>query len=274
MASYAIGDVQGCYQEFMALLHRVAFRPTSDRLYLVGDLVNRGPDSLSVLRWLYTNRHCARVVLGNHDLHLLAVHEGLAKTKGKDTLAAVLEAPDAPLLMGWLREQPLVRQEGRHVFVHAGLLPAWTVAQARSLSGEVELQLSGDSYRLFLQHMYGNVPSHWQDDLAGWDRLRLVVNACTRMRMVDEDGGLAMEFKGEPAQAPDALRPWFDASERASRDNTIVCGHWSALGLLVRDDVVALDTGCVWGGSLTAIRLEDGRIFQEPSRQARTDDWQ
>ncbi|HEY9100771.1 symmetrical bis(5'-nucleosyl)-tetraphosphatase [Chitinimonas sp.] len=267
MSTYAVGDLQGCLQELLLLLQLVDFDPQQDRLYLVGDLVNRGPESLEVLRWVHAHRHAVRVVLGNHDLHLLAVHAGLAKNKGRDTLSAILAAPDAAMLMDWLRRQPLVQQLGKYVFVHAGLLPQWTVSQALGLSVEVQQALSGPQAQAFLAAMYGNQPLRWDEGLQGYDRLRLIVNACTRMRLLAADGSLEMEFKGELKDAPADCVAWFDAPGRLSLDATVVCGHWSALGLLVRPDVIALDTGCVWGGRLSGIRLEDGQVFQVPSRQ-------
>jgi len=273
MAIYAVGDIQGCAEEFFALLARVGFRPDEDTIYLVGDLVNRGPDSLSVLRWAQAHSGCAKVVLGNHDLHLLAIHAGIGKLKRSDTLQAVLDAPDADELMDWLRAQPLVRQWQRYVFVHAGLPPQWRAEDARRCSDEVQHALQSPSYRDLLANMYGNEPRRWSDALTGWERLRFIINACTRMRVVEQDGTLDVAFKGELTDAPAGLMAWFDAPRAKARAEAVVTGHWSALGLLVRDDLIALDTGCVWGGSLTAIRLDDGAIFQEPSRQAKSTDW-
>jgi len=273
MATYAIGDVQGCAEEFFALLARIDFQVGRDTLYLVGDLVNRGPGSLDVLRWSYQHRACTHIVLGNHDLHLLAVHEGVSKARRNDTLDVILAAPDAAALMDWLRLQPLVRQAGRYVFVHAGLPPQWSVDEALRLSEEVGQVLQSADYKALLQHMYGNEPHRWADTLTGWDRLRFIINACTRMRIVDTDGTLDVAFKGELADAPMGKLAWFDAPRERALEHVIVTGHWSALGLLVREDVIALDTGCVWGGSLTAVRLDDGQIFQEPSRQPVCTDW-
>ena len=270
MSTYAVGDLQGCLQELLSLLEQVGFDHGQDRLYLVGDLVNRGPESLAVLRWVYAHQASVRVVLGNHDLHLLAVQAGLARSKGRDTLQEILQADDVANLLDWLRAQPLVRCDGDFLFVHAGLLPDWTAEQALALSGEVQQQLLGSTYRDFLAAMYGNRPSRWDEGLQGFDRLRLIVNACTRMRLLDEEGGLDLEYKGELRDAPAGLVAWFDAPGRRSRDVTVVCGHWSALGLLIRPDVIALDTGCVWGGSLTAIMLDDGQVAQVPSRQPRS----
>lgn len=271
MSTYAIGDLQGCFDEFEALLARIGFRPDADRLLLVGDLVNRGPGSLPALRWVHAHRDNVDCVLGNHDLHLLAVSLGLSKIKGKDTLGGILAAPDAPILLGWLRTQPLVRKIGSHLMVHAGLLPQWSTAQALACSDEVQAALTGPDYREFMSQMYGNKPDGWDDGLKGWDRLRAIVNTCTRMRMLTKKARLDFDYKGELADAPDNLRPWFDFPH--DRDETVLCGHWSALGLLQRKDVIALDTGCVWGGKLTAVRLEDGVVYQERSRQPVTDEW-
>lgn len=272
MARYVVGDLQGCGEELQALLAEVAFDTERDVLYPVGDLVNRGPESLEVLRWAYRNRACVKPVLGNHDLHLIAVHAGCAKLKKGDTLAALLEAPDAEALIGWLRSQPLVRRDGRYLMVHAGLLPAWDAEQALALSGEVEAALQSARYAEFLAEMYGNQPDRWRKGLTGWDRLRVIVNACTRMRVLDGDR-LEMKFKGELQDVPPPATAWFDAPGRRSGDAVVVCGHWSALGLLRRPDLIALDTGCVWGGALSAVSLDDGKLFQVPSRQPRQTDW-
>ncbi|WP_269531218.1 symmetrical bis(5'-nucleosyl)-tetraphosphatase [Chitinimonas sp. BJYL2] len=274
MATYAIGDVQGCFEELVALYDDIEVNPDVDRVILVGDLVNRGPLSLPVLRWAYARRDHVHIVLGNHDLHFLAVHRGFAKQKRGDTLEPLLVAEDAEVLTDWLRAQPLVMSLDGHLFVHAGLMPAWTAEQALSLSNEVRTLLSGPAGDAFLSAMYGNQPAAWSDDLEGISRHRLVVNACTRMRLIDQEGEIDFKYKGETSGAPTHLLPWFDHPARLSRSIRVVCGHWSALGLLIRDDIVALDTGCVWGGSLTAVRLEDDRVYQVASRQARVTSWE
>ncbi|MBI4986257.1 MAG: symmetrical bis(5'-nucleosyl)-tetraphosphatase [Rhodocyclales bacterium] len=278
MATYAIGDIQGCYDPLRRLLDHIRFDAAGDRLWFVGDLVNRGPQSLEVLRFVRSLGEAALVVLGNHDLHLVMLAEGYGKASKEDTLAAVLAAPDCAELTDWLRAWPLFHVEGEFAMVHAGLLPQWTVSQAQTLSDEVQAALTAADYREFLAHMWGSEPTAWRDDLAGWDRLRVVVNAMTRMRFCRPDG--SMEFrapgaKGPPGRGPDGCVPWFDAPRRASADHTLVCGHWSALGFRQDANLLALDSGCLWGGSLTAVRLEDRRVFQLPCRrQIEPSGWQ
>jgi len=262
MATYAIGDIQGCYNELQRLLDQVAFDTAQDRLWLVGDLVNRGPGSLEVLRLVKSLGESAITVLGNHDLHLLAVAVGVAELHRSDTLDAVLQAPDRDELLHWLRRQRLVHAEGNYVLVHAGLLPQWSVAQAASLAREAEQALQGDDYVTFLSRMYGNSPHCWSNDLTGYKRLRVIVNAFTRTRILTPQGDMEFKFKGEVPNIPAGYLPWYDLPQRASREATVIFGHWSALGLLLREDVIALDTGCLWGGPMTAIRLEDRRLFQ------------
>jgi bis(5'-nucleosyl)-tetraphosphatase (symmetrical) len=273
MANYAIGDIQGCFDEFLALLDKIKYSPAQDRLILLGDLVNRGPKSLAMLRWAYDMRHKLRLILGNHDLHLIAVHAGLAKQKQLDTIDDILRAPDADELLTWLRQQPLVIEDGRYVFVHAGLPPTWQSVDAVACSAEIQRVLSGPAYRDFLSHMYGNEPDRWDAALSGWDRLRFIVNACTRMRVLTQDGRLDLKYKGELADAPDGRAAWFDLPNVRDGTQTVVCGHWSALGLHRQPGVIALDTGCVWGGALTALRLEDGQVFQVRSQQPVTSEW-
>lgn len=266
MATYAIGDIQGCYHAFMALLARIQFDAKSDTLWLVGDLINRGSGSLEVLRWCYENQHSINVVLGNHDLHAIVVAHGFAKQHKGDTLTALLNAPDSEKLLTWLRYQPLIYQQKNdqidYVMVHAGLLPQWTISQALALGKEVEVALQGPDYLTFLAQMYGNLPNVWSDNLVGIDRLRLVTNAMTRLRICDVQGVMDFAFKGELPDVPSHLMPWFDVPHRASASQKIVFGHWSALGLQRRNNVFALDTGCLWGGKLTAIQLETQVITQ------------
>ena len=270
MTTYAIGDLQGCYDPLRRLLDYISFDPAADRAWFVGDLVNRGPASLEVLRFVKSLGAAATVVLGNHDLHLVMQAAGYGRASKEDTLAEVLGAPDRDELLAWLRAQPLVHVEGDWAMVHAGLLPSWTVAQAQGLSDEVSAALMAADYREFLANMWGSEPNAWSDNLAGWDRLRVVVNAMTRMRYVTTGG--AMEFraagsKAPPAKGPPGCLPWFAAKERASADHSIVCGHWSALGFHQEANLLALDTGCLWGGCLTAVRLEDRRVFRQPCPQ-------
>lgn len=268
MPTYAIGDIQGCFAELQNLLQAIRFDPACDRLWLVGDLVNRGPDSLAVLRWAANLGDAAVTVLGNHDLHLLAVAEGFVAPHRSDTLDDILAAPDRRCLLDWLRRQRLLHAEGGYVLVHAGLLPQWTPAQAQALAREVEQTLAGEDYRDFLAHMYGNEPRQWRDNLSGMPRLRTITNAMTRLRFCTPEGAMDFAHKGLPDQPPPGHLPWFDVAGRASADATVIFGHWSALGLYQRPDVVALDTGCLWGGTLTALRLEDRRVFQVPCAAA------
>ncbi|MEO6423595.1 MAG: symmetrical bis(5'-nucleosyl)-tetraphosphatase [Candidatus Nitrotoga sp.] len=264
MATYAIGDIQGCYYELLRLLEQMRFDPAIDRLWLVGDLVNRGPDSVKVLRLIKSLGDAAITVLGNHELHLLAVAEGAAKLHRSDTLHDILDAPDRGELLTWLRAQRLLYVEGNLVLVHAGLLPSWTVAKAQLLAHEAEAALAGKQYHDFLVHMYGNYPDHWEDDLSGFNRLRVITNAFTRMRVCTLSGEMEFKFKGKVHKVPEGYMPWFNVPGRASANATVVCGHWSALGLNVGPQVIALDTGCLWGGALSAIRLEDRELFQIP----------
>lgn len=262
MATYAVGDVQGCHAELVRLLETIRFDADADRLWLVGDLVNRGPGSLEVLRLVKALGHSAITVLGNHDLHLLAVAEGVSELNRNDTLDEILNAPDRDELLHWLRNQRLLHAQGGYVLVHAGLLPQWSVVQAENLAREVEAALRSDDYATFLARMYGNTPHNWDDNLTGHKRLRVIVNAFTRMRICTIQGEMEFRFKGEVENIPAGYLPWFDVPKRASRDTTVIVGHWSALGLLLRKDLIALDTGCLWGGPMSAIRLEDRQLFQ------------
>ena len=268
MATYAIGDIQGCCGALERLLEAVGFERSRDRLWLVGDLVNRGPDSLATLRLVKGLGEAAVTVLGNHDFHLLAVAAGHAKKHRSDTLDAVLAAPDREELLHWLRQRPMLHVEGSRAMVHAGLLPQWTMAKAQALAREVECELRGEHWERFLAQLYGNQPDTWSEELRGADRLRVVVNAMARMRFCTAAGKIEFRTKGETANAPPGYFPWFDAPGRASRDHTLVCGHWSTLGLVLRADLLALDSGCVWGGSLSAVRLEDRKLFQVRCKQS------
>ena len=265
MATYAIGDLQGCFEPLERLLDAISFDRARDRLWFVGDLVNRGPDSVACLRFVRDLGDAAVAVLGNHDLHLLCVAEGIHGLGKRDTVQQVLDDPERGSLLSWLRQRPMLHAEDGFVLVHAGVLPSWSVARARDLAAELEERLRGSGYRELLRNMFGDEPDAWDDSLAGWDRMRVIVNALTRMRMCDGDGRLALKFKGEPDEhAPAGLMPWFDVPARPARDATIVFGHWSALGLRVREDIVCLDSGCIWGRSLSAIRLEDRAVFEVP----------
>jgi bis(5'-nucleosyl)-tetraphosphatase (symmetrical) len=263
MATYAIGDIQGCYDSLQRLLALCAFDPTHDRLWLVGDLVNRGPKSLETLRLIKSLGPAAITVLGNHDLYLLMVAEGGAKFRGKDdTLQPILDAPDCAELLDWLRRQPLCHTEGEFCLVHAGLLPQWTAARARQLAREVEAALQGPDYHTFVMNLWGSEPAGWTDELSGWPRLRVIVNAMTRMRFCTPDGIMEFHTKGETTNPPPGHLPWFELPNRAYADSVLVTGHWSALGLKITPKLLALDSGCLWGGHLTALRLEDRRVFQ------------
>jgi len=264
MATYAIGDVQGCFEALTRLLERVGFRRDQDTLWFVGDLVNRGPQSLETLRFVHDLGDRAVVTLGNHDLHLLAVAEGFAPLRADDTLADILAAPDREALLAWLRQRKLLHVEEGFAMVHAGLLPQWTLAQATALAAEVEQALRADTFREFLAGMYGNRPDRWNDALQGRDRLRAVVNAMTRMRICSADGIMNLGFSGERGAIPPGYFPWFEVSGHSRDRHAVICGHWSALGLCVTPDLLAIDTGCLWGRQLTAVRLSDRKLFQVP----------
>lgn len=258
MAVYAIGDVQGCLAPLQALLEKIRFDPARDRLWFAGDLVNRGPDSLAVLRLVRELGPAAVSVLGNHDLHLLAIAAGAARPKPRDTLDAILNAPDRDDLLGWLRAQPLVHHDAEldYTLVHAGLLPQWDLALALSLAGEVEAVLRGPHHRDFFTLMYGDQPDHWEPDLQGVGRLRVILNACTRLRYCDASGRMDLRPKGAPGTQAAHLLPWFAVPGRRNADLRILFGHWSTLGCWQGAGVTGLDSGCVWGQALTAARLD------------------
>jgi bis(5'-nucleosyl)-tetraphosphatase (symmetrical) len=258
MATYAIGDVQGCHDELQLLLGKSGYQQT-DRLWFVGDLVNRGPKSLEVLRFVRSLGERAVVVLGNHDLHLIAQYEGCERAREDDTFSDVLAAPDARELVDWLRLRPMMHAEGGYAMVHAGLLPSWPLGKALALGHEVATALAAPDYREFLRHMYGSKPDRWDDKLRGWDRLRVIVNAMTRMRFCTPDGG--MEFATKGAAPPPGFLPWFETRPSGEKE-TLVCGHWSQLGLKRLSRLEAIDSGCVWGGALSALRLEDRALYQ------------
>ncbi|WP_428505964.1 symmetrical bis(5'-nucleosyl)-tetraphosphatase [Roseateles sp.] len=260
--NYLVGDLQGCCDALERLLKKIAFSPSRDHLYFLGDLVNRGPASLATLRRLSGLGAAATCLLGNHDLHLLAVAHGARKASKGDTLSDILDAPDRAALLDWLRQQRMACLAQGWLMVHAGVLPDWSVAQTLSLAGEVEAVLRGPDLADFLPQMYGNEPDRWREDLRGPDRLRLVINALTRLRFCDEKGRMDLKTKGDSASAPPGWQPWFDAPGRRSAGQPIAFGHWSTLGLLQRPDLLALDTGCIWGGQLSAARVEQGRCLE------------
>lgn len=269
MAIFAIGDVQGCADALKALLDRVRFDPAEDRLWFAGDLVNRGPQSLEVLRFVRGLGDGAVTVLGNHDLHLIAMAEGVRPPS--HGLISVLKAEEGPELVSWLRRRPLLWHDEKlgYVLVHAGLAPAWTLAEARSLAREVEDTLAGAGAKKLLRGMYGNKPTHWGGDLTGTERLRAVINVFTRLRYVTTDGGFDFEHTGAPGTQPPHLIPWFLAPGRRNAEEHILFGHWSTLGPVEAPNVYPLDTGCVWGGKLTAMRLDgEGGWYAIPCHRA------
>ncbi len=265
MSRFAIGDVQGCYEELRELLARVRFSADRDQLWFVGDLVNRGPRSLEVLRFVRALGENAATVLGNHDLHLLAVAAGRRRMRRSDTLEEVLEAKDRERLIEWLSERPLAQHAGGDLIVHAGIVPQWTAEATLAHAREVESELRTGRAELF-EHMYGDQPDRWSEDLAGMDRLRFIINVLTRMRLCTREGQINLALKGEPPGDGSAWRPWFEAEDRLTGGVRVVFGHWSALGLVLRANLAGLDTGCVWGGALTALDLDSGITTAVPSR--------
>lgn len=276
MALYCIGDIQGCDSALERLLDLIGFSASRDTVYLLGDLVNRGPDSAAVLRRCMAHGDALRPLLGNHDLHLLAAAHGARKPSRRDTLASILEAPDRDALLQWLRLQPLARQ---HVYggtpllmVHAGVLPTWTAAETLDLADEVHRVLQSADLPAFLQQMYGNTPDHWNASLTGPDRLRVIVNALTRLRFCSAQGVMDFDSTESASAAPPGLMPWFDVPGRSTADTLIAFGHWSTLGWLNRPHCLGLDTGCVWGGCLSAVRfgssLDERELLQVRCEQA------
>lgn len=267
MATYALGDIQGCAASLFALLEILPFDPARDRLWLVGDLVNRGPGSLEVLRWAAAQGEGLTCVLGNHDLHLLAVAAGRRELRAGDTLRPLLEAPDAGALLAWLRERPLLHEEGSHLMVHAGLLPEWDLPTARALARELEQDLRAEDGKALLSAVGRPAPKRWADSLRGEARRTKALEGFTRLRMCTADGRTIPRFKGAPVEAPAEMCPWFELPEARWRDETttLVFGHWAALGLRSEPRLLALDSGCVWGGRLSAVRLEDREVFSVPA---------
>ncbi|MES2142041.1 MAG: symmetrical bis(5'-nucleosyl)-tetraphosphatase [Pseudomonadota bacterium] len=261
MATYVIGDIQGCFDPFIRLLEKINFNSDRDCLWLTGDLVNRGPMSLEVLRFVKSLKY-SQVVLGNHDLHLLSVLYGKASLDKQDTLESILNAPDKDALGTWLRHRPLLHHDAVFdvILLHAGLPPQWDLNKALQCAHELETMLRSEHYPDFFEHMYGDVPSQWNDDLKGWDRLRVISNCLTRLRFCDAEGNLDLNAKGKITKK--GYFPWFKVPNRRSKGLKILFGHWAALAGKTGDpDIIALDTGCVWGQCLTALRLEDGKRF-------------
>jgi bis(5'-nucleosyl)-tetraphosphatase (symmetrical) len=263
MTTYAIGDVQGCFYALERLVQQLQFNPLKDRLWFVGDLVNRGPQSASVLRYIKQLGDAAVTVLGNHDLHVLAVAAGCVPAREKDTFQDVLTAPDRDDLLEWLRHQPLLYRESDIALIHAGLLPQWSVKDADSYAKEVQSILRSADYRSFLTALYDDKSARrWSSGMTGMDRLVVITRVLTRLRICTEEGRMDLSFKRPPEQAPSGYLPWFQVPNRLNTDATILFGHWAALGLHIQDNVIGLDSGCVWGRQLTAVRLEDRQVIQ------------
>lgn len=260
MAVYAVGDVQGCHDSLRRLLDTIAFDTTADRVWFTGDLVNRGPKSAATLRLARQLESCSVTVLGNHDLHLLAVAAGVRKYRRSDTFDDVLQAEDAADLLDWMRRRPLFHVDPGlgYCLVHAGLMPAWSVDEARLLGEEVSSVLQSDRWVELLEAMYGDEPRDWQPALEGWERYRLVINSMTRMRFIDAAGRLDFSYKGPPGSQPPGWSPWYE--QRQGIEPRVIFGHWSALGARVVANGICLDSGCVWGGSLTAVRLDGDEL--------------
>ncbi|MBL0422928.1 symmetrical bis(5'-nucleosyl)-tetraphosphatase [Ramlibacter sp. AW1] len=273
MALYLIGDVQGCDEPLGRLLDTIGFSPSRDTLFVLGDLVNRGPQSAAVMRRLMDHGDAARCLLGNHDLSLLAVAHGHRTPHPLDTLDPVLRAPDREALLDWLRHRPLALRAHGLLMVHAGVLPSWDADQVMRLAGEVESALRASDADAFLSQMFGNEPARWSDTLTGTARLRVVVNALTRLRFCTADGTMLLKASGAPDQAPEGGMPWFTVPGRRTADICMAVGHWSTLGVVLRPDLLALDSGCVWGGCLSALRLHETdplrhELIQVPCEQA------
>ncbi|KAA3606465.1 MAG: symmetrical bis(5'-nucleosyl)-tetraphosphatase [Planctomycetota bacterium] len=264
MAIYALGDVQGCFRSFQALLQRIDFQAGRDRLWLAGDVVNRGPGSLPMLRWLFTHRDQVRLVLGNHDLKLLSMAAGLQQPNERDCLQEVLEAPDCRLLLSWLRQQPLIFQHKGKLLVHAGLLPAWSVEQALGLASELHQILRGPEYTTLLKAWKKRSGLQWPPKDDPWERRVTALNALTTLRLCQPDGSILRGYSGGPERAPAWAQPWYAAKGRRWTDALVLFGHWASLGLKLTKQWWALDSGCVWGGKLSAVRLKDQAVFQVP----------
>lgn len=265
MALYLIGDLQGCYSSLSQLLQKLDFSPSRDTLYLLGDLVNRGPKSLEVLENLIKWGSSAQCVLGNHDLHLLAASTGARALRPDDTLDLILNSPQKTHLLDWLRHRPMAMHlslpKNEILMIHAGVLPSWTLDQTLSYAKEVEMVLQSNQYADFFNHMYGNQPSRWSDDLTGYERLRLITNTLSRCRFANANDEIELKTKEGSGAAPAGFMPWFEIPDRQTANCLVAFGHWSTMGLVKRDNILALDTGCVWGGSLSAVEIySDGTI--------------
>lgn len=264
MSNYLVGDIQGCLDELLLLLEKVSFVPQKDTLWVAGDLVARGPKSLETLRFIRSMGDSAKVVLGNHDLHLIAVSLGIHKAKPKDKTLPILDADDCSALIDWLRRQPLLVEHPEFVMSHAGIYPLWTLDEAREATQEVEQALSGDNWKKLIKKMYGNSPDIWDPSLEGMSRLRFTINAMTRMRYCYHDGRLDMDSKLPPEEVDkNELIPWFELEQRVSLPKKSIFGHWAALMGTDSHNVIGLDTGCVWGNHMTMLRWEDKRYFTQ-----------
>lgn len=271
MSTYIVGDIQGCYDELQLLLTSASFDPQKDTLWFAGDLVARGPKSLETLRFAKSLGHAAKVVLGNHDLHLLAISLGIHPIKAKDQTANIFKAPDKDELFDWLRRQPLLAEHNDFVMCHAGVSPQWDLSQAKSAAKEIEDILASEQWAWLLENMYHNLPNRWDETLTGIERYRYIINAYTRMRFCFDDMSLDMACKLPPNELnDDKLRPWFKLPQRVAFEKPILFGHWAALEGYSGEDVIGLDTGCVWGGDLTMMRWEDKQFFTQASLFANT----
>ncbi len=266
MATYVVGDIHGCFNTFSRLLASFSFNAKHDKLWLVGDVVGRGPASLKVLRWVREHENCVTMVLGNHDIHLLAISQGVVSARERDNLDELLAAPDADSLCAWLRQQPLVHAQDNRLMMHAGLLPDWDAERAHALGEEASAAIQSDDWDAKM--IYGDTPTSWDDKLSGDNRWRVIINVLTRLRVCTPDGDMYLGFSGEPQNAPDGYLPWFETPQKSWAPTTVFFGHWSALGFFRRQNLLCLDSGCLWGRQLTAMRLEDGRIFQEMEAEA------
>lgn len=275
MSTFVIGDVHGCLDTLLSLLEHCRFDPQTDRLWFVGDLINRGSQNAQTLRFIRSLGSSATCVLGNHDLSLLALAAGAdVKISEQDTSHTLLHEPDAPQLIDWLRAQKMLHLEDDYLMVHAGLLPDWSIKQAQQLAQEVQDTLQGAHWKKLMHKLFGNHPKHWSNQLEGTERLRVIINAMTRLRFLSAKAHMDMKPKGTPEQAPSELIAWFDYRPAAWRGtHTILFGHWSALGLKQTNNTLCLDSGCAWGRQLTALRLEDRKIFQVPSTLPRVEEW-
>jgi bis(5'-nucleosyl)-tetraphosphatase (symmetrical) len=263
MAKYAIGDIQGCYKQFIELIKKINFSPSTDTLYLVGDLVNRGPQSLEVLDWAYRHQDSIQMVLGNHDIYLLGRYNNILPVNHDDTLNELLLYTNANKIIDWLRIQPLIYQDDKYILVHAGIYPQLKLTTSIELAEEIQANLSGADYPKFIDKIYGNKPQQWNNKLPQIERMRFIVNTCTRMRYLNRDTyALEFKYKGELAAKPPQLVPWFQVDFDPSITKKIVFGHWAALGFYHDPKFISLDTGCVWGRRLTAINLDNFEIYQ------------